>query len=79
MDTYRTGRMLAKALAAFGWIVAAFSVAAFIFVSVDSSGMFFGQALPRFLAMLGGSLALVLISWMARAIFDMASGAQRGA
>ena len=79
MDTYRTGRTLAKALAAFGWTVAVFSAVAFVFVAIDSSGMLWGQALPRFLAMLGGSLALVLISWMARAIFDMASGDHRGA
>ena len=79
METYRTGRVLAKVIAGIGWFIAVICVALLIWAGARSSPITWGENLFPFVLMLAGALALVLLTWIARAIFDMASGAHRGA
>ena len=79
METYRTGRVLARVIAGIGWFTAAICVVLLVWAGARSSPVLWGEALFPFVLMLAGALSLVLLTWIARAIFDMASGANRGA
>lgn len=76
MERYRTGRMLAKTISAIGWSMAGICAFFFIYRLASTHPAMWATSFPL-LAMVGGALSLVLLSWIARAVFDMAS-AQAG-
>ncbi|WP_407353283.1 hypothetical protein [Luteimonas sp. R10] len=79
MDQYRTGRILAKAISVTGWLVAAVCTFFFAYRIAGTHPAMWGNSFP-FLVMIVGALSVVLLSWIARAVFDIASAqAGRGA
>lgn len=71
MNNYRTGRWIATLIAAAGWVAAAISAFFFVFRLARTDIAQWATATPFFLLLLG-SLSLVLLSWIARAVFDLA-------
>lgn len=72
MDQYKTGRILARIIGAIGWLMAAICAFFFVYRLVRTHPATWSESFPL-LVMIAVALSLVLLSWIARAVFDMAS------
>ena len=79
MDRYKTARILAKTVSVFGWLIAGIGTFFFLFRLIRMDPATWATSVPLLVLVCGG-LSLILLSWIARAVFDIASQqASRGA
>jgi hypothetical protein len=73
MDRYKAGRIVARITSVIGWLMALMSTFVLVTGLFRGSAAMVGASVPV-LGLLGGSMALVLFGWVARAVFDIAAG-----
>lgn len=71
MSNYKTARIIASIVSAFGWVFAGVALFFIAFRLLRSDVASYAASLPLFV-LAGCGLALVLLGWIARAIFDIA-------
>jgi len=71
LSNYKTARIIASIVSAFGWIFAAVAMFFTVFSLLRSDVASYAASLPLFVLVAFG-LALVLLGWIARAVFDIA-------
>lgn len=77
MDRYKTGRMIAKTVSGVGWLAVAICLLLFSFSLLRAQLEMWTMVLPL-LGLLGSALVMIMLSWLARAVFDMASAQAEG-
>ena len=71
MSNYKTARTIASVVSVFGWIFAVTALFFTVFRLIQTDVASYPASLP-FIVLVASGLALVLLGWIARAVFDIA-------